>query len=676
MKRTRLSSPNHGTGKKVACTVSAAALMLGVSQAATVGLHFQLNYCGNGQYSGFPVSLTAFGIPPSGWENLQMMQAGYCPGDLLFYTLNQVVDTTTSTGGLNPLPNGSLNVTWSSAQANFSGFGSYAAKALMGNYGYDGPPPGPPNSPIPNGEWQVYSTFLRDGVTFGNGSNNGDNNQPGYTVDITGLKSLFTNSPFAIQLIAASDSMQYLTNAFIIDATLNSTQSVTYPSTAFPFRDEGGNGGQWYRGHGGGLSTASGSLNTDHVKIIGNRAAHGPGGAQGFDNASTISGFIITDKPVISMSPQPVLVCGGDTITWSGYAVGVPPLAYQWRKDGVAIPGATASSLTIANLSQGQGGAYDLRVTNLYGSAISAPVGTDKILTTKISNLVLDSNPQGPEHDGLNNGASWVASSTDGASVTRAGVMSFATNVPNQIVVPPDGSLNSSTGTISFWMRTSGVEAGGVPAALFDRLNASGGGVIALQANGTILFEASAGVAGSAVVVTTNVLSDNRWHQVAVVYDGSPSGPFNGAMSIYVDGQFDSSSFTGNDWSWGVTQQIELGLSHDTNTWQAYQGLVDDVRIYKRVLSGAEIASLHSGAIVDANALVMQLNFTSAPGQGITLRWQCGDAVLQSADSVTGPYTDVTGAASPYSVSVLKSAKYYRYRGHTAVTVVSNPYLM
>jgi hypothetical protein len=50
--------------------------------------------------------------------------------------------------------------------------------------------------------------------------------------------------------------------------------------------------------------------------------------------------------------------------------------------------------------------------------------------------------------------------------------------------------------------------------------------------------------------------------------------------------------------------------------------------------------------------------------------------VLQSADVVTGPYTDVVGAASPYSVSVLKSAKFYRYRGHTPVTVVSNPYLM
>jgi hypothetical protein len=662
MKRTRLSSPKNGTGKKVACTVSAAALMLGVSQATTVGLKFTVNYCGYGNYVNY-VNAAAFGIPMNSWQNLTAMGTGYhsCLGPL-FFSLTQTVDTTTSTGGLHPLPNGSLTINWGGPTANWSGFRGYDS----------GLPPQPITSGPPVPEAQVYAGFIRDGVNFGPGESGGNNNQPGYNIDITGLKSLFPSTPYAVQLVASSDSMQFLTNAFVIDATASTTQSVFYPN---PQVYGNANDTPWFRAIGGGLSSASGSFNTDHLKIIGNRAAHSAG-PPAYNFASTISAAIITDKPVITMSPQPVLVCGGDTVTWSGYAVGVPPLAYQWRKNGVPIPGATTSSLSITNVSLHDTATYDLRVTNLYGTAISSPVTVDEISTAKINNLVVDSKPQGPEHNGFNNGASWLASSTDGASVTRTGVMSFTTNVPSQIVVSPNTAFNSSTGTISFWMRSSGLaDPAGFPAALFDRLNKNGC-VIAQQANGTLLFEPQAGGSPVGAVTSTNVPSDNRWHQVAVVYDQSTTGPFTGVLSIYIDGQFDSSSVVSSDWSWVVDQEIELGLSHDTNSWQAYQGLLDDVRVYNRVLSGTEIASLHTGAIVDTNALVMQLNFTTAPGEGVTLHWRCGDAVLQSADSVTGPYTDVVGVASPYSVSVLKSQKYYRYRGHTPVTVISNPYLM
>ncbi len=121
---------------------------------------------------------------------------------------------------------------------------------------------------------------------------------------------------------------------------------------------------------------------------------------------------------------------------------------------------------------------------------------------------------------------------------------------------------------------------------------------------------------------------------------------------------------------------MELGLSHDTNAWQAYQGLLDDVRFYNRALTDTEIASAYGGSLVDSTALVMQLNFTAAPEAGISLTWQCPDAVLQSATSVNGPYVDVPGAASPYNVSLQGAAKFYRYRGHTPQVIIANPYLM
>src|ERR1051326_5311694 len=51
-------------------------------------------------------------------------------------------------------------------------------------------------------------------------------------------------------------------------------------------------------------------------------------------------------------------------------------------------------------------------------------------------------------------------------------------------------SFNSSTGTISFWMRSSGLaSAGGNPAMLFDRLNTNGCAIVQ-NADGTVMFQA------------------------------------------------------------------------------------------------------------------------------------------------------------------------------------------
>src|ERR1035441_7860097 len=105
------------------------------------------------------------------------MDTGYvCSSGKGPYTLTNVIDTTTSTNGLNPLPNGSLTISWSADTANFSGFAGYGGGSATG-HDYAGPPP----VPIPTGEWQIYSTFLRDSVNFG------PNNQlTGYSVDVVG----------------------------------------------------------------------------------------------------------------------------------------------------------------------------------------------------------------------------------------------------------------------------------------------------------------------------------------------------------------------------------------------------------------------------------------------------------------------------------------------------------
>jgi len=375
----RLSSNSNSSVRKTACTVSAAALMLGVSHAATVGLNFQVDYCGFTLAYRNNVTATAFGIPASGWENLTPMMTGYGapPCNLVSYTLNEVISTNTSTGGLNPLPNGSLTVNWYAPTANWSHFGGYDRPAPY--YTFVG-------STVTPGEGEVYAGFLRDGINSGPPNGDPDNSLhlPPYSVDITGLKSLFTNTPFVIQLIASSDSMYHLTNAFIIDATASTTQSVIYPNPSQP-KDRGG--ALWIRGYGGGLSSVSTSLNTDHVKLIGNFPQHSASPdankTNSINNASCIAGFIITDKPVVTMSPQSIGALPHDMVTLRAIAAGVPPLSYQWRNTGVPINGATSTSYIITNITTG--GNYDLVVTNAYGSTTSktSVVTIDRLSITR-----------------------------------------------------------------------------------------------------------------------------------------------------------------------------------------------------------------------------------------------------------------------------------------------------
>jgi hypothetical protein len=140
------------------------------------------------------------------------------------------------------------------------------------------------------------------------------------------------------------------------------------------------------------------AVDADHVMIIGNRAAHGGDKTvpDDYNDASTISGFIVTDKPVVSMSPQPVAAVTHDTVNLRTIAAGVPPLSYQWRNGGTPIAGATTTGYSIPNISLG--GNYDVVVTNLYGST-----------TSKVSAVTIDRIAIIPGPDVGTNAISWKA---------------------------------------------------------------------------------------------------------------------------------------------------------------------------------------------------------------------------------------------------------------------------
>jgi plastocyanin len=90
----------------------------------------------------------------------------------------------------------------------------------------------------------------------------------------------------------------------------------------------------------------------------------------------------VVTAPVITAQPASQSVTVGTTVTFAVTASGSAPLTYQWRKDGVAISGATASSLMLPVVGTNAAGGYSVVVSNSAGSVTSntATLAVSRIL--------------------------------------------------------------------------------------------------------------------------------------------------------------------------------------------------------------------------------------------------------------------------------------------------------
>jgi len=94
-----------------------------------------------------------------------------------------------------------------------------------------------------------------------------------------------------------------------------------------------------------------------------------------------IAAYVVTD-------PAPTSAYAGRTATFSVDADGTTPLFYQWYKGNTLIPGAIGDILSFTCAYADNGTTYEVVVTNLYGSATSAPAAL-----TVMTDLTLASSP-------------------------------------------------------------------------------------------------------------------------------------------------------------------------------------------------------------------------------------------------------------------------------------------
>lgn len=76
--------------------------------------------------------------------------------------------------------------------------------------------------------------------------------------------------------------------------------------------------------------------------------------------------------PGFSQHPQGLTALEGREVVFQGAATGSLPISYQWRRDGIDLPGATNTTLVFPNAASSQIGAYTLVASNAFGFNISS----------------------------------------------------------------------------------------------------------------------------------------------------------------------------------------------------------------------------------------------------------------------------------------------------------------
>lgn len=261
--------------------------------------------------------------------------------------------------------------------------------------------------------------------------------------------------------------------------------------------------------------------------------------------------------------------------------------------------------------------------------------------------------------------------------------LQFAASSSNRVVVPNGSDINITTGpwakrSLSFWFKATTLPRGGAsPQApvLFEEGGDSRG--LALYLYGTqdtatpaeallvwnAYNNAADGVSGGwgvalgnitkAVFVTTPVRANEVYHVVAVL-DGDSQGKA-GSIQLYVNGQL-AGSAPGAGQIFNHSADIQLGrgafVRHDGITagnLHYYDGVLDELAIYNRVISAARAAQLYQIGLGETST-PGQPRITGIKSQGgnIVITWE-GAGRLAAASTVDGTYAPVTGSDNPHA---------------------------
>ncbi len=326
--------------------------------------------------------------------------------------------------------------------------------------------------------------------------------------------------------------------------------------------------------------------------------------------------------PTILTAPQSQTVIAGDSANFSVLATGTAPLSYQWRHEGTNLPGATASTLVLANAQLADAGAYSVEVTNSVGSATS-------------SNAVLTVNPPPPCAPVPSGLVSWWAAEGNAADQVGAnhGTLSGgATIAPGKVGqawqfavsgdfvrVPASSSLDVGAApgfTVEGWINPTDTGPAGHPMVEWSRpgrlglhwwLGKAGFAPGYMYAN---VVDVNGGYH---VIEALGAVRVGVWQHLAVSYDKA-----SGLARLYVDGQVVREQNLG---TFTPLTQDDLRVGGTTyGSGYAFPGKFDELSLYNRAVTSAEVLAIYSAAKTGKCPVLVAPTLATQPqGQTVTV---------------------------------------------------------
>ena len=213
-------------------------------------------------------------------------------------------------------------------------------------------------SPIPSATSATYPISNASGADVGS-----------YSVVVTNAYGSETSASVAVNVSSVS-APSFTTQPTNQTVDAGTTLTLTSLASGVPTPTY-----QWYKGTDPipGATSATYSVSSTAASDAGSYKVVATN-SQGSATSNIVTVTVNTAAPAITTPPAPVTVNVGSTINLSVSATGLPAPTYQWYKGTDPIPGATASSYSVASATTANAGSYTVTVTNPYGSVTSDPV--------------------------------------------------------------------------------------------------------------------------------------------------------------------------------------------------------------------------------------------------------------------------------------------------------------